>query len=193
TSYNKVQERLNEGANAKDVYSFFGSCVHSIASPLIRSAFESCDVLFGDEAAQMLRSLESIYTQQTSTARDSTAQDVYDLLVKTIQTAPKVVLCDAGANDELIEWLESILGNEKVHIVETSKKSGDGINVTFNFANQQLQGETAAITAIKARLKEGKKVWISVGTVKAGRAIAQALRGCGRGVFVHAKTPTLTK
>ena len=93
----------------------------------------------------------------------------------------------------MIEWLESILGNEKVHIVETSKKSGDGINVTFNFANQQLQGETAAITAIKARLKEGKKVWISVGTVKAGRAIAQALRGCGRGVFVHAKTPTLTK
>ena len=69
----------------------------------------------------MLRSLESIYTQQTSTARDSTAQDVYDLLVKTIQTAPKVVLCDAGANDELFEWLESILGNEKVHIVETSK------------------------------------------------------------------------
>ena len=41
------------------------------------------DVLFGDEAAQMLRSLESIYTQQTSTAKDSTAQDVYDLLVKT--------------------------------------------------------------------------------------------------------------
>ena len=70
----------------------FGSCVHSIASPLIRSAFESCDVLFGDEAAQMLRSLESIYTQQTSTARDSTAQDVYDLLVKTIQTAPKSCL-----------------------------------------------------------------------------------------------------
>ena len=61
-------------------------------------------------------SLESIYTQQTSTARDSTAQDKFmSLLVKTIQTAPKVVLCDAGANDELLEWLESILGNEKVH------------------------------------------------------------------------------
>ena len=193
TPYKKAQKRFNEGAKAKDIFSFFGSCVHSIASPLIRSAFESCDVLFGDEAAQMLRSLESIYTQQTSTARDSTAQDVYDLLVKTIQTAPKVVLCDAGANDELIEWLESILGNEKVHIVETSKKSGDGINVTVHFANQQLQGETAAITAIKKRLKEGKKVWISVGTVKAGRLIAQALRGCGRGVFVHAKTPTFEK
>jgi hypothetical protein len=105
-------------------------------------------VLFGDEAAQMLRSLESIYTQQTSTARDSTAQDVYDLLVKTIRTAPKVVLCDAGANDELIEWLESILGNEKIHIVETSKKSGDGINANVHFATQQMQGEQAAITAI---------------------------------------------
>mgnify|MGYP000293568527 FL=1 len=194
TSYNKVQERLNEyGTNAKDVYSFLGSCVHSIASPLIRSAFESCDVLFGDEAAQMLRSLESIYTQQTSTARDSTAQDVYDLLVKTIQTAPKVVLCDAGANDELIEWLESILGNEKIHIVETSKKSGDGISVNVNFATQQMQGEQAAITAIKARLEQGKRVWISVGTVKVGRLIAQALRGCGRGAFIHAKTPTAQK
>ena len=193
TPYKKVQERLNGGAKAKDIYRFFGSCVHSIASPLIRSAFEACDVLFGDEAAQMLRSLESIYTQQTSTAKDSTAQDVYDLLVKTIQTAPKVVLCDAGANDELIEWLESILGNEKIHIVETSKKSGDGINAHVHFANQQLQGEQAAITAIKARLKEGKRVWISVGTVKAGRLIAQALRGCGRGVFIHSKTPTLTK
>lgn len=193
TPYKKAQKRFNEGAKAKDIFSFFGSCVHSIASPLIRSAFESCGVLFADEAAQMLRSLESIYTQQTSTAKDSTAQDVYDLLVKTIQTAPKVVLCDAGANDELIEWLESILGNEKIHIVETSKKSGDGINAHVHFANQQLQGETAAITAIKARLKEGKKVWISVGTVKAGRLIAQALRGCGRGAFVHAKTPTREK
>jgi hypothetical protein len=141
----------------------------------------------------MLRSLESIYTQQTSTARDSTAQDVYDLLVKTIQTAPKVVLCDAGANDELIEWLESILGNEKIHIVETSKKSGDGIAVNVNFANQQLQGEQAAITAIKARLEEGKRVWISVGSVKLGRLIAQALRGCGRGAVIHAKTPTCEK
>ena len=193
TSYNKVQERLNEGANAKEIYRFFGSCVHSIASPLIRSAFEACDVLFGDEAAQMLRSLESIYTQQTSTARDTTAQDVYDLLIKAIRTAPKVVLCDAGANDELIEWLESILGNEKIHIVETSKKSGDGIAVNVHFATQQLQGEQAAITAIKARLKEGKRVWISVGTVKLGRLIAQALRGCGRGVFIHSKTPTLEK
>jgi hypothetical protein len=150
-------------------------------------------VLFGDEAAQMLRSLESIYTQQTSTARDSTAQDVYDLLIKAIQTAPKVVLCDAGANDELIEWLESILGNEKIQIVETGKKSGDGIAVTVHFANQQMQGEQAAIAAIKARLKEGKRVWISVGTVKVGRLIAQALRGCGRGAFIHAKTPTITK
>jgi hypothetical protein len=65
--------------------------------------------------------------------------------------------------------------------------------VNVNFANQQLQGEQAAITAIKARLEEGKRVWISVGTVKAGRLIAQALRGCGRGVFIHSKTPTLTK
>ncbi|WP_297923629.1 hypothetical protein [uncultured Agitococcus sp.] len=193
TSYNKVQERLNEGANAKEIYRFFGSCVHSIASPLIRSAFEACDVLFGDEAAQMLRSLESIYTQQTSTARDSTAQDVYDLLVKTIRTAPKVVLCDAGANDELIEWLESILGNEKIHIVETSKKSGDGINAHVHFATQQIQGGTAAITDIKSRLKRGKKVWISVGSVKLGRLIAQALRGCGRGAVIHAKTPTCEK
>ena len=134
-----------------------------------------------------------IYNKETSTARDSTAQDVYDLLVKAIRTAPKVVLCDAGANDELIEWLESILGNEKIHIVETSKKSGDGIAVNVHFANQQLQGEQAAITAIKARLKEGKRVWISVGTVKAGRLIAQALRGCGHGAFIHAKTPTITK
>ena len=155
--------------------------------------YESCDILFIDEAAQVIRAFVALYNNETSTARDSTAQDIYDLLVETIRRAPKVVLCDAGANDELIEWLESILGNEKIHIVETSKKSGDGINVTFNFANQQLQGEQAAITAIKARLKEGKKVWISVGTVKAGRLIAQALRGCGLGAFIHSKTPTREK
>ncbi|HMU89045.1 MAG TPA: hypothetical protein PKC11_15645, partial [Agitococcus sp.] len=194
THYKNVGELLNSSAaDKKKIYSFFGSCVHSIASPYIRTVYESCDTLFIDEAAQKIRALVGIYNKETSTARDSTAQDVYDLLVKTIRTAPKVVLCDAGANDELIEWLESILGNEKIHIVETSKKSGDGINVTFNFANQQLQGEQAAITAIKARLKEGKKVWISVGTVKAGRLIAQALQGCGRGAFIHSKTPTLTK
>jgi len=194
THYKNVGELLkSSAADKKKIYSFFGSCVHSIASPYIRTVYESCDTLFIDEAAQLLRALVGIYNKETSTARDSTAQDVYDLLVKTIQTAPKVVLCDAGANDELIEWLESILGNEKIHIVETSKKSGDGINVTVHFANQQLQGEQAAITAIKARLKEGKRVWISVGTVKAGRLIAQALRGCGRGAFIHSKTPTREK
>jgi len=194
THYKNVGELLkSSAADKKKIYSFFGSCVHSIASPYIRTVYESCDTLFIDEAAQLLRALVGIYNKETSTARDSTAQDVYDLLVKTIQTAPKVVLCDAGANDELIEWLESILGNEKIHIVETSKKSGDGINVTVHFANQQLQGEQAAITAIKKRLAEGKRVWISVGTVKAGRLIAQALRGCGHGAFIHAKTPTRTK
>ena len=194
THYKNVGALLNSSAaDKKKIYSFFGSCVHSIASPYIRTVYESCDTLFIDEAAQMIRALVGIYNKETSTARDSTAQDVYDLLVKTIQTAPKVVLCDAGANDELIEWLESILGNEKIHIVETSKKSGDGIAVNVHFANQQLQGEQAAITAIKARLKEGKRVWISVGTVKAGRLIAQALRGCGRGAFIHSKTPTLEK
>ena len=41
--------------------------------------------------------------------------------LKQFKQPLKVVLCDAGANDELLEWLESILGNEKVHIVETSK------------------------------------------------------------------------
>jgi len=194
THYKNVGELLNSSAaDKKKIYSFFGSCVHSIASPYIRTVYESCDTLFIDEAAQKIRALVGIYNKETSTARDSTAQDVYDLLVKTIQTAPKVVLCDAGANDELIEWLESILGNEKIHIVETSKKSGDGINVTVHFANQQLQGEQAAITAIKKRLAEGKKVWISVGTVKAGRLIAQALQGCGRGAFIHSKTPTREK
>jgi putative DNA primase/helicase len=194
THYKNVGELLNESAaDKKKIYNFFGSCVHSIASPYIRTVYESCDTLFIDEAAQMLRALVGIYNKETSTARDTTAQDVYDLLIKAIRTAPKVVLCDAGANDELIEWLESILGNEKIHIVETSKKSGDGIAVNVNFANQQLQGEQAAITAIKARLEAGKKVWISVGTVKVGRLIAQALRGCGRGAFIHSKTPTLEK
>ncbi|MFK5282094.1 hypothetical protein ACI3PL_21300, partial [Lacticaseibacillus paracasei] len=76
---------------------------------------------------------------------------------------------------------------------ETSKKSGDGINAHVHFATQQIQGEQAAITAIKARLEAGKKVWISVGSVKLGRLIAQALRGCGRGAVIHAKTPTCEK
>ena len=194
THYQNVGELLGDSrVDKKKIYSFFGSCLHSIASPFIRTVYEKCDVLFIDEAAQKLRALVGIYNKETSTARDSTAQDVYDLLVKAIRTAHKVVLCDAGANDELIEWLESILGTEKINIVETSKKSGDGIDVTFNFANQQLQGESAAIEAIKARLAQGKKVWISVGTVKAGRLLESKLKGLGRGKFIHSKTPTAQK
>ena len=191
TPYNKVQERLDEkGATPEKVYRYLGSCVHSIASPFVRTAFDSCDTLFIDEAAQLLRSLVSIYNKETSTAMNTEAQDVYDLLVKTIQTAPKVVLCDAGANDELIEWLESILGNEKMLIVETPKRSGDGITVNYHFANQQLRGEQAAITAIKERLQQGRKVWVSVGTVKTGKMLEQALKGHGKGFFIHSKTPT---
>ena len=100
-------------------------------------------MLFGDEAAQMLRSLESIYTQQTRQLEIQPPKMFMIYWLKQFKQPLKVVLCDAGANDELFEWLESILGNEKVHIVETSKKSGDGINVTFHFANQQLQARNS--------------------------------------------------
>ena len=64
----------------------------------------------------MLRSLER-YLHNKPRPLNSTTQDVYDLLVKTIQTTPKVVLCDAGANDELIEWLEVYFWNNGKYIV----------------------------------------------------------------------------
>ena len=102
-------------------------------------------------------------------------------------------MCNAGANDELIEWLESILGNEKIHIVETSKKSGDGISVKFNFAKQQLQGEAAALEQMIDFLKQGKKIWVSVGTVKTGKLLYEALKDYGHGFFIHSKTPTAQK
>ena len=193
TSYKDVGALLDEGKKPDKIYHYFASCLNSIASPYVRSVYESCDILFIDEAAQVIRAFVALYNNETSTAKDSTAKDIYDLLVETIRRAPKVVLCDAGANDELIEWLESILDNEKVHIVETDKKSGDGVNVIFNFAKQQLQGEAAALEQMIDCLKQGKKIWVSVGTVKTGKMLYEALKKYGHGFFIQSKTPTAQK
>ena len=75
--------------------------------PHVRSVYESCDILFIDEAAQVIRAFVALYNNETSTAKDSDQRYLW-VISRDHTPRPKVVLCDAGANDELIEWLESI-------------------------------------------------------------------------------------
>jgi len=144
TNYNDVGFLQEHGKTPQEIYPFFVSVLNSIASMLIRSVYEKADVLFIDEGAQMLRALVGIYNSETSTAGDTTPQDVYDLLVEAIRSTPRVVICDAGINDEFIEWLESILPvGEKVEIAEHKKETGDGINVRYHFNAQRESAQMA--------------------------------------------------
>ena len=69
----------------------FGSCVHSIAiafNPIARSSRVMC--CLGTKPRSDVAFFRSIIRNKPRPAKDSTAQDVYDLLVKTIQTALKL-------------------------------------------------------------------------------------------------------
>ena len=161
---------------------------------LIRSVFEKADVLFIDEGVQMLRALVGIYNSETSTAGDTTPQDVYDLLVEAIRSTPRVVICDAGINDEFLEWLESILPvGEKVEIAEHKKETGDGINVRYHFNAQRESAQMAGITAVKDALARGENVWITVESKNTGRAIHKELKKLAHGCLISSQTPTNEK
>jgi len=194
TNYNDVAFLQEHGKTPQEIYSFFVSVLNSIASMLIRSVYEKADVLFIDEGAQMLRALVGIYNSETSTAGDTTPQDVYDLLVEAIRSTPRVVICDAGINDEFLEWLESILPvGEKVEIAEHKKETGDGINVRYHFNAQRESAQMAGITAVKAALARGENVWIAVESVKTGRAIHKILKKLAHGCLISSQTPTKEK
>ena len=194
TNYNDVGFLQEHGKTPQEIYPFFVSVLNSIASMLIRSVYEKADVLFIDEGAQMLRALVGIYNSETSTAGDTTPQDVYDLLVEAIRSTPRVVICDAGINDEFLEWLESILPvGEKVEIAEHKKETGDGINVRYHFNAQRESAQMAGITAVKAALARGENVWITVESVKTGRAIHKILKKLAHGCLISSQTPTNEK
>ena len=194
TNYNDVGFLQEHGKTPQEIYPFFVSVLNSIASMLIRSVYEKADVLFIDEGAQMLRALVGIYNSETSTAGDTTPQDVYDLLVEAIRSTPRVVICDAGINDEFLEWLESILPvGEKIEIAEHKKETGDGINVRYHFNAQRESAQMAGITAVKAALARGENVWITVESVKTGRAIHKILKKLAHGCLISSQTPTNEK
>lgn len=191
-------------AKITDIYSDTGqevkalSCViNSIVHPRFTQIVEKTDVLVIDEGVQGLRALVAIYNEQTSVYGSSKGiynpNDVYMLLVQAIRKAGRVVIADACANDELMDWLESILDGECIEIIEHSAQSGTGINVNYNFGNNRDCAISAGLADLKEALKNGSKIWVTVESAKVGKLIKTALDPLAKVFYLHKKTPTKQK
>lgn len=90
-------------------------CVNSITHPKFhngdgRSWFTTVDALCIDEASQVLRHIATGTVDQPARVMDG--------LVEAIQSARQVLLCDADANDSLIELCEMARPGEPIHVLE---------------------------------------------------------------------------
>ncbi|MCW6036800.1 hypothetical protein K4A83_11080 [Spirulina subsalsa FACHB-351] len=95
--------------------SHLACCVNSITHPKFangdgRSWFTTVDTLCIDEASQVLRHIATGPVDQPTRVMDG--------LVEAIQSARQVLLCDADANDSLIELCEMARPGEPIHILE---------------------------------------------------------------------------
>jgi len=95
-------------------------CVNSITHPKFRNEddrawFTTVDTLCIDEASQVLRHIATGPVDQPTRVMDG--------LIEAIQSARQVLMCDADANDSLIELCEMARPGEPIHILEVDAEN----------------------------------------------------------------------
>ena len=95
--------------------SHLACCVNSITHPKFHNGdglswFTTLDTLCIDEASQVLRHIATGPVDQPTRVMDG--------LVEAIQSARQVLMCDADANDSLIELCEMARPGEPIHVLE---------------------------------------------------------------------------
>ena len=89
----------------------FATCVNSIINPKFDPFFTHVKDVCIDEAAQTFRHVSN------GESVDKPAR-VMDRLLDIMRSAERVLMCDADANDELIEIAETARPGETVHVIE---------------------------------------------------------------------------
>ena len=93
-------------------------CVNSIINPKYKPFFQNLDAVCIDEAAQTLRHISS------GESVDSPVR-VLDALMGLIRDSKQVLMCDADANDALVDLAEAARPGETIHIIEMKVQKTD--------------------------------------------------------------------
>lgn len=141
-------------------------CLPSITSEALAPLVDRAEVLFIDEASQVVRFLKA--ERECSTA-SATNEGVFLALRDLVARAKTVIVADAGLDRRTVEFLESCRPGERFRIITMDPKP-EGIEATFSV------GATApawAIGELLAELEAGGNVWLSCESVAKARAYGQ--------------------
>lgn len=152
-------------------------CVNSISLPKFhngdgRSWFTTVDTLCIDEASQVLRHVATGPVDQPT--------KVMDGLVESIQSARQVLMCDADANDSLIELCEMARPGETIHVLEVDA-ANDHIRVDHS------DHETVWQQALDAAVA-GERVLVALDAAESAKKLAVMIeqqRPDARVLLVH--------
>ena len=136
-------------------------CVNSITKPMFynaeeRSWFTTLETLCIDEASQVLR--------HTTTGPVEGRAKVMDALIDAVAASQRVLLCDADANDSLIEFCELARPGETITILEVS---GSADHIRIDHADDESVWQLA-IDQVKA----GKRVLVANDSAESAKKMA---------------------
>lgn len=138
-------------------------CINSITNPSFAPLLQDLDFAAFDEAAQTLRHVA-----------DGSACDkpemVYNAMLNTIKnTSSQVILCDADANDEVIEMCEQARPGEIIHVVELDTDFSD-IKVKYTDNGDQVFNQV--FTAVE----NNEKVIVANDSATNGKSMYERLK-----------------
>lgn len=138
-------------------------CINSNTNPSFTPLLQALDFSAFDEAAQTLRHVA-----------DGSACDkpemVYKAMVNTIKnTKQQVILCDADANDEVIEMCEQARPGEIIHVVELDTDFSD-IKVKFTDNGDQVFNQ------VFTSVEKGEKVLVANDSATNGKSMYERLQ-----------------
>jgi phage/plasmid primase-like uncharacterized protein len=141
--------------------SHLACCVNSLTKPMFynaeeRSWFTTLETLCIDEASQVLR--------HTTTGPVEGRVKVMDALIDAVGAAERVLLCDADANDSLIEFCELARPGQTITVLEVS---GSAEHVRIDHTDD----ESAWQLAIE-QVKAGKRILVANDSAESAKKMA---------------------
>lgn len=138
-------------------------CINSINNPSFAPLLQDLDFSAFDESAQTLRHVA-----------DGSACDkpemVYNAMLNTIKnTKNQVILCDADANDEVIEMCEQARPGEIIHVVELDTDFSD-IKIKYTDNGDQVFNQ------VFTSVENGEKVLVANDSATNGKSMYERLK-----------------
>ena len=135
----KISSYRNVNQAEMSVTTKIGGCINSLNHPKFNAGgwFENLDVLCVDECTKVLIQLVGSTVEQP--------EAVTDTLIRAMNSAGQVIICDADANDNLIQVLSQHT-NRKIYVAQNNPKM-DHVNVTVTQFEDAYSHALAKATA----------------------------------------------